>query len=388
MDAFFASVEQRDNPDLRGRPIVVGGGGRRGVVAAASYEARVFGCRAAQSTAEARRLCPHVIVVRPRMERYAAVSRAVFSILESVTPVVEPLSIDEAFLDVTGSLALFGSGEAMAARVRERIRAEQHLTASVGVAPNKFLAKLASDLRKPDALVVIRPDEVQSVLDPLPVARVFGVGPAAEARLHALGLRTLGQVRACDPKVLAARLGALGPHVYELAHGRDARPVEGGRDARGIGHEQTFAQDLREPDEALGALLDLLEHAGRRLRRAGLRARTITLKLRFPPYETITRARTLAAPSSRTDTLWEAVRGLFDDWQREDGFTPLRLLGVRLSRFSPERDEQGSLFASRDRAGLDAAADEIADRFGARSITRARTLSRPAHPRGQWGPEA
>lgn len=388
MDAFFASVEQRDNPDLRGRPIVVGGGGRRGVVAAASYEARVFGCRAAQSTAEARRLCPHLIVVKPRMEQYAAVSRAVFEILESVTPLIEPLSIDEAFLDVSGSIALFGSGEAMARRLRERIRAEQNLTASVGVAPNKFLAKLASDLRKPDGLVVIEPENIQATLDPLPVSKVYGVGPAAEARLHALGLRTLGQVRACDPRVLEAKLGSLGPHVFALAQGLDVRPVVSGHEARGIGHERTFAHDLREPDEALAALLDLLEQSARRARRAHLAARTVTIKLRTPPYETLTRARTLEAPSSRTETLWEATRALFEAWRRDEGYSPLRLVGVRLSHFSPEGGEQDSLFAARDRTRLDAAADAITERFGAGSITRARTLERPRRPAGPWGPEA
>ncbi|MHC4949176.1 MAG: DNA polymerase IV, partial [Planctomycetota bacterium] len=243
MDAFFAAVEQLDRPELRGRPLLVGGDGPRGVVAAASYEARRFGCHSAQPTAVARRLCPGAVVVRPRGRRYREVSDAVFEILRRFTPVVEPLSIDEAFLDVTGSRRLHGPPARIAAAIRAAIRAEQGLTASVGVAPNKFLAKVASDLDKPDGLVVVPADDVEGFLRDLPVERLWGVGPATATRLRSLGVATFGDVRALPVQTLEARLGSWGRRLHALARGEDERPVEVTRGARSISHERTFPRD-------------------------------------------------------------------------------------------------------------------------------------------------
>ncbi|MEL7473433.1 MAG: DNA polymerase IV, partial [Planctomycetota bacterium] len=267
MDAFFASVAQLDHPDLRGKPVLVGGTGRRGVVAAASYEARVFGCRSAMPSAVARRLCPHAVFVKGDFARYRELSDRVMSILESFTPAVQPISIDEAFLDVTGSERLFGDGETIARSIRARVHSETGLTCSVGVAPNKFLAKLGSDLNKPDGMTLITPQRVHDILDPLPVSKMMGVGPAAERRLERLGVRTIGDLRGVAPEALKATLGSYGPRLHELAHGRDERPVHADREAKTIGHEQTFGQDLTECDDVRAVMLGQCEAVGRRLRR-------------------------------------------------------------------------------------------------------------------------
>lgn len=343
MDAFFAAVEQLDNPELRGRPVLVGGAGGRGVVAAASYEARAYGCRSAMPSAVARRLCPHAVFVKGRHERYREVSHRVFEILERATPIVEPLSIDEAFLDVAGSARLLGDGAAIGAMLRANIRDELRLTASVGVAPNKFLAKLASDLHKPDGLTVINHENMQRVLDPLPVGRMWGVGSAAEARLHRLGVRTFADIRAMNLEALRAALGAWGERIHALARGEDDRPVVPDHEAKSIGHETTFFENLGDPEDVRAALLRLTENAAFRLRRKGRRARVVTVKIRFGDFETITRARTLDTPTDRTDDLWHAARACFDDWAA-GAFSPVRLIGVSTSRF--EESAQGMLFAA------------------------------------------
>jgi DNA polymerase-4 len=371
MDAFFASVEQRDRPELRGRPVLVGHAGPRGVVAAASYEARRYGCHSAQPMAVALRLCPDAAVVEPRGERYGEASRRMFALLETATPLVEPLSVDEAFLDVRGTERLLGGPVAVAERLRAAIRAELGLTASVGVAPNKFLAKLASDMHKPDGLTVIRPEDVDAVLLPLPVTRLWGVGPAFAGRLEALGVRTVADLRRFSEDDLVRRLGAGGAHVHALAWGRDDREVTPGHAAKSIGQEQTFPVDLDEPEAVLDVLRLQADAVAARLRAAGLEARTVTVKIRYGDFETITRSRTLEEPSDLTSEVHAAARALFQAWARS-GYRPVRLVGVTASKLAP-RGSEPTLFpdpARGRRRALDETIDRIRDRFGDDAIGR------------------
>jgi len=383
LDAFFASVEQRDNPELRGKPVLVGGTGPRGVVAAASYEARAYGCHSAMPSAVARRLCPDAVFVKGSFERYREASDAVFAIFEEFTPLVQPLSIDEAFLDVTGSVRLLGSPVEIAGAIRARIKETTELTASVGVAPNKFLAKLASDLKKPDALVVLEPETYQSVLDPLPVTKIWGVGPSAEQSLARLGIRTIRELRETPAETLRARFGDFGAHLRELAHGRDDRPVHTDREAKSISHEQTFGANLTHPDDVRAVLVDQAEQVGRRLRRHGRFARTVTIKIRFGDFETVTRSETLGEATDQTGVIAREARALFDAW----AFRPVRLIGCGVSQLT-DSPGQGGLFAQetdeRSRA-IDRATDLIAGKFGKRAVTRAAALrSQPRH--GAHGP--
>jgi DNA polymerase-4 len=386
MDAFFASVEQLDDPALRGRPVLVGGRGRRGVVAAASYEARAFGCRSAQPTAVALRLCPEAAVVKPNGARYRAISARVFEILGSFSPLVQPVSVDEAFVDVSGSARLFGDGVAIARAIRERIREETRLTASVGVAPNKFLAKLASDLDKPDGLTVIEPGRVHAVLDPLPVGRLWGVGKASEARLARLGLRTIGDIRRMDESALVANLGErTGRHLARLSRGEDDRPVHTDREAKTISHERTFGEDLTDPDAVRAVLLGQTEDVGGRLRAHGRLAGSVTVKIRFGDFETITRSGTLGTKSDRTDDLWREAVALFDRWA-DRSFRPVRLIGMGAGHLSEPGGEQMGLFAGEADERLsrvDEATDAIRAKFGDDAIRRAGAWSRK---RAQWGP--
>jgi DNA polymerase-4 len=371
MDAFFASVEQRDHPEYRGKPVLVGSAERRGVVAAASYEARAFGCHSAMPMAVALRKCPQAIVVSGRHSRYGDVSDQVFEILASATPLIEPLSIDEAFLDVTGTERLHGPARVLAERLRARIRTELGLTASVGIAPNKFLAKVASDLRKPDGLVEVTPDRIDEILLPLPVERLWGVGPKSAEHLEAEGIRTVADVRAHPLEWWVARHGAFGAHVHALAYGRDDRPVVTEGEAKSIGHEETFPYDLGDPEDVRSVLLGQCEAVGRRVRRAGTRARGVTVKIRYGDFETITRAATLPSATDATDELWAAARGLFDRWA-EAGYRPVRLIGMSASRFD-DRPEQLELFPDPEherRRRLDAALDDLQRRFGSDAIRR------------------
>ena len=371
MDAFFASVEQRDDPTLRGKPVLVGSRERRGVVCAASYEARVFGCRSAMPMSVALRRCPHAAVVEPHHTKYGDVSDQVFEILGSATPLIEPLSVDEAFLDVTGTERLWGPPRALAERLRARIRAELHLTASVGIAPNKFLAKIASDLKKPDGLVEIAPDRIDEFLLPLPVERLWGVGPVSAKRLRAAGIATVADVRAHPLADLVARLGSWGEHVHRLSFGLDDRPVETEGEAKSIGHEETFPYDLEDPEDVKAVLLAQCEAVGRRMRRAGRKARGVTVKIRYGDFETITRAATLAAASDVTAEVWAAARDLFDRWAG-DGYRPVRLIGVSTSRFQ-DGPVQLDLFPDPEhekRRRLDRALDGLQKRYGSDSIRR------------------
>jgi DNA polymerase-4 len=372
MDAFFASVEQRDRPELAGRPVLVGHDGPRGVVAAASYESRRFGCRSAMPIGRAKRLCPTAVVVAPRMERYIEVSETVFSIFESITPLVEPLSIDEAFLDVRGSVRLFGAPPAIAATIRAAVAEQTGLTASVGVAPNKFLAKLCSDWDKPDGLTVLPESEVLARLAPLPIGRMWGVGPVTEQRLLARGIATFGDLAALTPAGAQQRLGEHGEHFWRLARGIDERPVVPDSEAHSVGAEQTFEQDLEPADAVRAVLLAQVDRVARRLRRHGLAARTVTVKIRYGDFQTITRSATLPAATDRTDLLAEQASTLFRRWAR-GGFQPVRLIGVSTSGLGAAGGGQQSLFRDpADERGrrLDRATDAVRNRFGPDAIRR------------------
>lgn len=385
MDAFFASVEQRDNPQLRGKPVLVGGSGPRGVVAAASYEARTFGCHSAQPTAVALRLCPSAIIVSGRHADYKAVSRQVFAILERFSPAIQPISIDEAFLDITGSLKLFGSPVHIAQEIRRLVKDETQLTCSVGVAPNKFLAKLASDMDKPDGLTIIDPDRIQETLDPLPVTKLWGVGPSAERSLARLGIRTIRDLRSMPIDTLRARMGDHGVHLHTLARGIDDRPVRIDRSAKSISHEHTFGVDLDNPEEVRALIARQSQDVAMRLRKNNRFARTVTIKVRFGNFETITRSHTLEQQTDETRTIHDAARSLFDTWARS--FQPVRLIGVAVSQLTDAPATPG-LFDTNDHdkeRAVDQISDAIADKFGKDAITRASSLSaKPRH--GAHGP--
>ncbi|MHC4063127.1 MAG: DNA polymerase IV [Planctomycetota bacterium] len=373
MDAFFAAIEQLDRPELRGKPVLVGGSPTgRGVVSTASYEARPFGCHSAMPMARAVRLCPQAIVVRPRMRRYAEVSRQVLEIAGQFTPLVEPLSIDEAFLDVTGSTRLLGPAGQIARELKRRIREKTHLTASVGLAPNKFLAKLGSDMEKPDGLVIVRSDGVRALLDPLPISRLWGVGKATLPKLEALGVRTFGDLGRFSEMALRNHFGEAGEHFYRLVRGIDDRGVVPDREAKSISHEVTFSVDIDDYDHLRAVLLGQTEHVAHRLRRHGRLARVVTLKVRLADFSTITRSTTLAAGSDRTDVLWDAVAGLFESWSGPRS-AAVRLIGMGVSQLSTEEGQQLDLFDQDEvtrRRGLDQTIDQIRRRFGDDAVSR------------------
>lgn len=372
MDAFYAAVEQRDDPALRGRPVIVGGTpDGRGVVMAASYEARRFGIRSAMPTATALRLCPHVEVVPGHFARYREASRQVFALLDEFSPLVEPLSIDEAFLDLTGTEQLFGPAETAARKIRERIRSETGLTASVGIAPNKFLAKVASDFCKPDGLLFVPADGIRAFLDPLPVERLWGVGTATMRHFTRLGVTTVGDVRALSLDRLTQAFGSAGTHFYQLSRGLDDRPVLPDREAKSISHEVTFARDVADREHLRSVLLRQVEDVAYRLRRLDLYAGSVGVKIRYPSFVTITRGATLPSPTHITDTLWRGVAGLFEAWCA-DQTSPVRLIGASAAHLTGPDGRQLSLFEdaeSRQRQ-VDAAADAIRERFGPEALRR------------------
>jgi len=378
MDAFFASVEQLDNPALRGKPVLVGGTGPRGVVSAASYEARVFGCRSAQPMAVALRHCPQAIVVKGHYHRYREISAQVFSIFERYTPLIEPLSIDEAFLDVTGSLRALGSAEHMAQEIRAAVQAETGITCSVGVAPNKFLAKLASDMNKPDGMTIIRAQDVDAMLAPMPVGRIWGIGPKTAGRLHDLNLRTVADLRRLSNESLERLFGSDGEHYRRLIHGLDDRPVTPDRDAKSIGQEQTFGVDLQDQDQLRDVLFTQSEEVARRLRKNSLYARGVTVKIRYGDFQTITRQATLAESTDLTTTLFEAARALFDTWATES-FRPVRLIGMAAKALSPSAG-QLALFpdpTNKKQRKLDSVVDQINQKIGKGAVRRARSITDP-----------
>jgi len=379
MDEFFAAVEKLDDPSLRGRCLLVGGDpNARGVVSTASYEAREYGCRSAMPMATALRLCPQAVVLPVRGRRYREVSERVFELLGRYTPLVEPLSIDEAFLDVTGCERLFGGAEAIARSIKHDVRDEIGLPASVGVAPNKFLAKLASDLRKPDGLVVITEENMRATLEPLPVSRLWGVGPAAEKRLERLNVQTIGQLRAVPLERLTDAFGQAGEHFHRLARGLDRRPVVPDSRAKSISQECTFAVDVADAEQLRDVLVEQVEQVSRRLRRQGLKARTVTVKLRTGDFTTHTRSATLDDPTDLTGEIRRDTERLLSAWLGRHR-RPLRLLGVGVSGLI-RQGGQLPLFgrAQRDREQrLDRTLDDIARRFGDGAVRRGPAGRRP-----------
>jgi DNA polymerase-4 len=334
MDAFFASVELRDRPELAGKPVCVGGrADARGVIAAASYEARKFGVRSAMPTARAEALCPGLVLLPPDFEKYTRESRVVMEIFQHVTPLVEPLSLDEAFLDVSGCERLFGAPRQIAEKIRRDILRETGLTASVGVAHTKFLAKLASDLCKPDGLRVIEPDEVPALLAPLPIGTIPGVGERTARHLSVLGVQTIGDVAALTREAAGARLGAIGTWIHDLARGLDTRRVTPSRPEKSHGHERTFARDVTDRAELTRSLLAFSEQVAWDLRRRGLRGRTVQLKVRFWNFQTLTRSRTLEFPTNLGPRIYAVARELLERVPRD----PVRLVGVSVSALEDVR---------------------------------------------------
>lgn len=379
MDAFYASVEQRDHPELRGKPIVVGGAGPRGVIAAASYEARVFGIHSAMPSFEARQRCPGLIFVHGEMGVYTRESRRVFDIFHDFSPSVEGLSLDEAFLDLTGCERLMGPPRVVGEALRRRIRAELDLPISVGIGPVKMVAKIASGAAKPDGLLEVRPDEVRDFLDPLPVRCIWGVGAVAEQRLVAAGFRTLGDLAGADDRRLRDRLGDWGLEVARLARGRDLREIAPYRDAISYSEENTFASDISDREVLEQTILTHAESVARRLRRDRVQARTVVLKWkeakRVAPgprgYPLHTRRITLTEPTDDGDRIAREARALL---LRAGLHQPVRLIGVGCTNVISERPWQLSLFDSPEREKrrqLNHALDEISDRFGSTAVTRA-----------------
>jgi DNA polymerase-4 len=376
MDAFYASVEQLDHPGLVGKPVIVGGDPRkRGVVSAASYEARKFGVHSAMPMSRAVRLCPHAIILPVRMKRYVELSQRIHAVFQQFTPQIEPISLDEAFLDVTGSLRLFGSAETIGRAIKDQIRESAEggaLVASVGIAANKFLAKLASDLDKPDGFVVITEENKQQILDPLPVWRIWGVGKVAEKALESEGIVTIKQLREARPEILRSLFGDQASHLLRLARGVDNREVESSREAKSISSEQTFATDIADKNILLDVLLHQVEDVAHRLRFNNLEARTITLKLRYEDFRTITRSSTFEQPTNITKILWRKAQELFLQWHKKSA-GPLRLLGFGVSGLQKTGSGQRSLFPEPDQEKqkrLDRAFDKIRDKFGREALRR------------------
>jgi DNA polymerase-4 len=374
MDAFYASVEEQDRPELKGQPLIVGGTGGRGVVAAASYAVRRFGVRSAMPMREALRLCPGAICVQPRMERYREVSDRVFAIFNEFTPLVEGLSLDEAFLDVTASLTLMGSAVEIGREIRRRILAQTGLTASVGVAPNKLLAKIASDLNKPDGMCCIGADNLREILDGLSIEKLFGVGPKTLPAVHAAGIRTFGDLRSASDAALWRAFGKHAESMRQRASGVDDRPVEANREEKSISAEETYATDLRGIKPLTAQLLHLADRTAARLRAHDLAAGCVSVKIRRADFTTYTRQRALEPPTRDTAVVAAAATMLLEQWLATQPNAAIRLLGVGVSDLQvlPQRE----LFAEGPAQGsrLDSAIDGIRDRFGKDMLTRASLL--------------
>jgi DNA polymerase-4 len=373
LDAFYASVEQRDDPRLRGKPVIVGSG----VVLAASYEAKAHGVRTAMGGAQARQLCPDAIVVDPRMSAYAEASRAVFAVFDRTTPAVEGLSIDEAFLDVSGMERLSGTPTEIAVRLRAEVRRDVGLPITVGVARTKFLAKVASGVAKPDGLLVVPPDRELAFLHPLPVERLWGVGAVTAGKLRDHRITTVGQVAALDEAVLVGMLGvASGRHLHALAHNRDPRPVEVGRRRRSIGSQRALGRSPKTPDTIDAVALELVDRVTRRMRAAHRVGRTVVLRLRFDDFTRISRSHTLHRATAQTGTVLAAVRGLVAAAMPAIERRGLTLVGVAVGNLDEEGGQLALPLERRSASALDAAVDEVRDRFGAAAITRATLLGR------------
>ncbi len=372
MDAFYASVEQHDHPDLAGKPLIVGGDPkRRGVVSAASYEVRRYGVHSAMPMVQAVRLCPAAIILPVRMARYVEVSRKIRAIFERYTPLVEPLSLDEAFLDVTGSIGLFGSAEEIGRAIKKAIQDELGLTGSVGIAPNKFLAKLASDLDKPDGFVIVTNENKQAILDPLPIGRIWGIGKVTAKAFHSCGIQTIGQLRQWPVERLQSIMGSHAFELRRLAEGLDDRPVEPHRQAKSISCEETFAEDITDKEILWAVLLGQVENVAQRLRAHHLKAKTVTVKLRYGDFTTITRSRTMTHATDLTRDLLHEAEAIFQAWWAHSA-APLRLLGFGASRFT-DQGRQGELFVDPDQQKheqLDKVVDQVRQRYGSNALRR------------------
>ena len=381
LDAFFASVEQRDDPRLRGRPVIVGGG----VVLAASYEAKAHGVRTAMGGERARRLCPQVIVVRPRMSAYAEASKAVFRVFDDTTPLVEGLSIDEAFLDVRGLERISGTPTEIAVRLRNDVLERVGLPITVGVARTKFLAKVASGVAKPDGLLVVPPDRELAFLHPLPVERLWGVGPVTADKLRARGITTVGQVaRLAEPSLVSMLGQASGRHLHALAHNRDPRPVHVRRRRGSIGSQRALGRSPKSLDAVDAVVVGLVDRVTRRMRTAGRVGRTVVLRLRFDDFSRATRSHTLQRPTAHTQTILTTARGLLATAMPTIERQGLTLVGVAVGNLDDDSAVQLTLpFDSQSGDALDAALDEVRVRFGANAVTRAVLLGRD---QGLWVP--
>lgn len=377
MDAFYASIEQRDRPELKGKPVIVGGSGERGVVAAASYEVRTFGVRSAMPMREALRLCPHAVCIHPRIAHYREVSKRIFSIFHEFTPLVEGLSLDEAFLDVTHSQSALGSAEHIARSIKQRIREHTQLTASAGVAPNKLVAKIASDLRKPDGLMVVTPDAVTEVLDPLPVTRLFGVGTKTAPKLYDLGIYTFGDLRRADERALQNVFGKFAAQARARASGIDDRPVVPDWDEKQISSEETFEHNIGDHKHLHVELTALADRTAARLRAKQLQSSCVVVKIRRGDFITYTRQQHIEPPTQETRVIATTASKLLNDWLKQQPQTAVRLLGVGVTQL--EQAQQMELFTapqSQRNRELDATLDRIRDKFGHASLKRGDALNR------------
>jgi DNA polymerase IV len=379
MDAFYASIEQIDQPEYKGRPVIVGadpkGGNGRGVVAACSYEARKFGVRSALPISRAWKLCPQGVYVRPRMRRYVEVSKQIMEVFRRYTDLVEPLSIDEAFLDITGSIVLFGPADQIAKSIKQDIRQLTGLTASVGLAPNKFLAKIASDIRKPDGFMILEEKDVEAFLKNLPISRLWGVGPKTEQRLHELGFRTIGEVAGATRESLVRSLGSLGEHLYHLSRGQDERPVVPNWEPKSVSSETTFDEDTGDRELLLQTILQLADHVAERLRHDNYRARKVTLKLRYSSFSTHTKQHSLDKLIQTGDEIAEIARHLFAQFPLTQ---KIRLIGVAAGGLHRDGSDpkQLPLFTdpARSKEKLSQTLDELKERFGSDAVRRGSQL--------------
>jgi DNA polymerase-4 len=381
MDAFYASVEVLDDPSLAGKPVIVGGGRERGVVTSASYEARPFGVHSAQPVATAMRLCPHGIFLPVRMARYQDVSEIIFEIFRRFTPLVEPLSIDEGFLDVTGSRRLFGSAETIAREIKRLVREEVGLTVSAGIASTKFVAKIASDLGKPDGLVCVAQEKTQAFLSPVPITRLWGVGAVTFKALKRMGVATIGDLSRVPAERLRREFGKHGEHLHLLSRGIDPRCVETHRPVKSMGREETFSEDLLDRETLNRELLSLATKVARRVRRHGLTGKTVTLKVKYGDFESVTRSATLDTPTNDAARVYATCGELLAKTMA--GARPVRLLGIYLSRLTSGLLPAGQLSLLEDEGGrqrrqqLHAALDDLAERFGEDAVVPGMLLDKP-----------
>ena len=374
MDAFYASIEERDQPSLRGRPVIVGGSSKRGVVAAANYEARRYGVHSAMAGKKAAQLCPDAVFLKPRLEHYAQVGRQVREIFLRFTPLVQPLSLDEAFLDVAGTLRLFGSANAIGVEIKKLIQQELNLTASVGIASLKFVAKIASDIDKPDGFTEVKTSEILDFLDPLPVSKLWGVGRVGRQKLSALQLKTIGDIRRYDRKVMNEKFGNWGDHLWKLANGIDPRKVVPDRIAKQISHERTFTDDIDDLEMMRAVISHLCEQVTRRLRRNNRFAKSVTVKYRCGDFSTYAQSRSFPEPTQATDTVFRLAMILLNELAVRHP-QPIRLLGVSVGNLNDEGTRQLDLFqAEKDdesQKAVDQVVDQLTDRIGSNSVYRA-----------------